>query len=86
MVLFTLNSGRIVDLENIQSNYDLIRVLETLNPDVRFIYDRTYSWIKVKKGSKIKYPLTFEYNEKNGLNNKHKTKTGWYVSLEVIKI
>lgn len=62
----------------------LIREIKRLNPKVKIEadYDRwiMYSSVDINK---LALPEGFYYNQKNGITNKHTTKTGWYVSVSV---
>lgn len=74
-------------MNEICCNYDLIKELKKLNPDVLFEVDETgnYNYIKIDcNPEELKLPEPFYLSEKNGITNKHKTKSGLYTSLEVI--
>ena len=62
----------------------LIWEIKILNPEVKIEadYDRwiIYSSVGIDE---LVIPEWFYYNEKNGITNKHKTKTWWYVSVHV---
>ena len=67
---------------------ELINELRRLNPSaniegwfVKGSIEYIYSSIPVEE---LILPSPFYYNDKNGINNKHKTKTGMYISLQVI--
>lgn len=69
----------------ITSNYELISRLKKLNPMVDFEYDGTYSWIRPSVvAEELQLPKPFYYNAKNGITNKHQTKTGQYICLAVL--
>ncbi len=69
---------------------DLAEVLRELNPDVEIklgdvdtdpnARERIYSSKPVEE---LNLPEGFEYNEKNGITNKHNTETGAYMSARV---
>ncbi len=91
-------SAKVEGLEPIQSKdisqstdiTDLAEVLRELNPDVEIklgdvntdpqARERIYSSKPVEE---LKLPKGFEYNEKNGITNKHNTETGAYMSARV---
>ena len=62
----------------------LVDELRKLNPGVEiepeFEFNRVFSSVP---GDQLVLPKGFEYNDKNGLTNKHHTRTGAYVTLRV---
>lgn len=69
-------------MENI-GVYNLVKELKALNPMVKFdFYDQTKSPVVIIFGTapaeSLSYPEGYYYNEKNGITDKHNTKSGLY--------
>lgn len=69
-------------MENI-GIYNLVKELKALNPTVKFdFYDQTKSPVVIIFGTapaeSLSYPEGYYYNEKNGITDKHNTKSGLY--------
>ena len=78
------------DVSQSTNIYEIAEAIQELNPDAEIrtgdmgldssAYNRFYSSIPVDQ---LELPKGFYYNEKNGITNKHNTKTGQYCALEV---
>lgn len=75
--------------ESIDNGRKLAEELNRLNPDAKIIYignentgNRPYISTEIEPEN-LKYPQGFYYNEKNGITNKHNTKSGKYMSVDV---
>lgn len=69
-------------MENI-GIYNLVKELKARNPEVKFdLSDRTKGPVAIIYGTapaeSLSYPEGYYYNEKNGITNKHNTKSGFY--------
>ena len=70
---------------------ELARRIQFMNPKAKVWattladepYPRIYSTVAPES---LVLPEPFYYNEKNGITNKHRTKTGMYVAYEVVLV
>lgn len=67
------------------SRSGLIEELAKLNPGVEIRYQKAHDEVIYcsKNGSDLKLPERFEYNDKNGITNKHHTSSGRYTYVHV---
>ena len=76
-----------VDISDSTDISVIMQELKRLNPDVDIEFDAVericYTSVSPKK---LVLPKGFYYNEKNGITNKHNTKTGVYISIDVRKM
>lgn len=61
------------------------RLIKKLNPNLP-INDYYLGVDKNLDMSKLNFPNEYYYNEKNGVTNKHKSESGLYLALDVIKL
>ena len=76
----------IIELEQVNDIEDLAREMQRLNPTAQFGVDYSTSEPKLTSSVQLEdlnYPDGFYFNEKNGLTNKHNTKSGAYLNVEV---
>lgn len=69
-------------LESVDAK-EIITQIRRLNPGIYIQLDGSNACISSLSGNDIKLPDGFEYNDKNGITNKHHTKSGSYVSIDV---
>jgi len=67
------------------SREELIQEITRLNPGVEIKYQKNHDEVIYcsKNGSDLKLPEGFEYNDKNGVTNKHHTSSGRYINIHV---
>lgn len=64
----------------------IVEELKKLNPDAIIMtadFRMTYKIYSSVPGPKLRLPKGFEYNEKNGITNKHITENGEYITIQV---
>jgi len=61
----------------------LLKEIVRLNPSVEISYQKAHPEVIAcsKKGDELKLPKGYEYNNKNGITNKHHTSSGRYTSI-----
>lgn len=62
---------------------ELLKEIVRLNPSVEIRYQEAHPEVIAcsKKGDELKLPKGYEYNDKNGITNKHHTSSGRYTSI-----
>lgn len=62
---------------------ELLKEIVRLNPSVEIRYQKAHPEVIAcsKKGDELKLPKGYEYNDKNGITNKHHTSSGRYTSI-----
>lgn len=62
---------------------ELLKEIVRLNPSVEIRYQKAHPEVITcsKKGDELKLPKGYEYNDKNGITNKHHTSSGRYTSI-----
>ena len=70
-------------MHDLISNGTLFGKLEKLNPNANLRLEDGFIFSSVA-GELLVLPETFYYNEKNGITNKHRTKSGCYSSIPVV--
>lgn len=76
----------IMELKQVNDVEDLAREMQRVNPTAQIGVDYSTSEPKLISSvglENLNYPDGFYYNEKNGLTNKHNTKNGLYLSVDV---
>ena len=86
----TSSQQQVKDVSQSTDIYEIVEVIQQLNPDVEIrvadiaddplATERFFSSVPMDQ---LILPEGFEANEKNGITNKHKTKSGNYISLKV---
>ena len=86
----TNSQQQVKDVSQSTDIYEIVEVIQQLNPDVEIrvadiaddplATERFFSSVPMDQ---LILPEGFEANEKNGITNKHKTKSGNYISLKV---
>ena len=81
---YNINLGESVDI------YEMTKAIALLNPNAEIRLGNSlldsqahHRFFSSVPGEKLFLPSGFYYNEKNGITNKHKTKSGMYVSFKV---
>ena len=80
--------GKIFGKNEIECNADLIKALKKLNRGVAITENEYGSddYVTVSCSPEApRLPKPFYYNEKNGITNKHKTKSGRYICLHLVQ-